>query len=547
MALTFDTSRRPVSTDRPAVVVSLIPGYDFTTGLPSVDPVEVERAPDSGGAPGTPVSIARLGPLPARGIPFIDPRPLDGATWWYRYRHFTNDGAEFGDWTDWQSAIADVLPIDSERLFENPVYPIARDAPFLDGDTAARGLRRRTHGQNVLHNIGFEDGTPFWNFTTGSSVVTNATNAHTGNKYGQIVGSAGSERNIFAADDAGATAFIEVNPGDVVQLSGWGYREMGDQVCDLVVDERDKDLGGGVQTTSADFTTASWAQVSLEVTVGAGKKYVAVYVSVRGGTVSSTLRVDDLALKILRPADDVLPGNLRSGVKDSTGIELRRTFKKASHTDPDDLNSVPDGSTYARILGTKLSSGAILRSATFSDGKTALKAADAAGKETDDDLFILQTKTLKIGTVASPSTIAKTIRFHHAELVPLTNSTTWIYADVFVVPGTANVNAQFQCPVVIPKGVTITKIRARMYKENSGDTATATLKSVASDTATSQDTVTLTATQTWTTVEGSTLSLLVGSESYTIFVSLTGVSANNHARFQFFEIDYTIPSYDKGY
>lgn len=51
---------------------------------------------------------------------------------------------------------------------------------------------------------------------------------------------------------------------------------------------------------------------------------------------------------------------------DSTGAEIRKSFHKPAHTDPDHLDSIPDGLTYSRPLGTRISAGKPL--IDFSEG-----------------------------------------------------------------------------------------------------------------------------------------------------------------------------------
>ena len=50
--------------------------------------IEIQRAPDSSGAPGTPVTIARLPPFPpTTGALYTDRLPVTGALYYYRHRH----------------------------------------------------------------------------------------------------------------------------------------------------------------------------------------------------------------------------------------------------------------------------------------------------------------------------------------------------------------------------------------------------------------------------------------------------------------------------
>jgi hypothetical protein len=75
------------------------PAYDF----------EVQRAPDSAGAPN--VGAAATLPQNAKGTDriYIDPLPLDGTLRWYRARHIGN-GDTPSSYTDWISATPVAIP-----------------------------------------------------------------------------------------------------------------------------------------------------------------------------------------------------------------------------------------------------------------------------------------------------------------------------------------------------------------------------------------------------------------------------------------------------
>jgi len=90
MAQAFNSPERQPSGD-PAfawslygIALSLIPGPDPGPSLL----VEIQRAPDAAGVPGTWVTIDTVGPFPKSGGVYFDPRPkVVGEIWWYRARH----------------------------------------------------------------------------------------------------------------------------------------------------------------------------------------------------------------------------------------------------------------------------------------------------------------------------------------------------------------------------------------------------------------------------------------------------------------------------
>lgn len=137
MALTWKGGLpQPVIPTKCGVVLTLYPAFNVATGLSSVDEVEVRRAPDNAGVPGTPVTIDRLPPLPARGYVFVDDRPLTTDVWWYSHRHIKADGAIGGSWSTWEAATSHVLYPNDQRLLVPPA---------ADAGSANTSSRYRTH------------------------------------------------------------------------------------------------------------------------------------------------------------------------------------------------------------------------------------------------------------------------------------------------------------------------------------------------------------------------------------------------------------------
>ena len=185
------------------------------------------------------------------------------------------------------------------------------------------------------------------------------------------------------------------------------------------------------------------------------------------------------------------------------------------------------------------------RDVPFIDGKYALKASDTVGKETDDDLFIDATKTVQVGTVASPSVKTKTIRIPAQETIPSVDTEHWFIGGAFL---TSNdlLSCSMMGSLVMPKGVTLTKVRARMYRNAVGDSAVTSVIRC-DDNGNQSSVATLTHSTTgWQTVEFS-LNQLIGDEMYSFVVTVDPVTNTDDARFLWFEAEYTMPSYDKGY
>jgi hypothetical protein len=211
------------------------------------------------------------------------------------------------------------------------------------------------------------------------------------------------------------------------------------------------------------------------------------------------------------------------------------------------------GATYRAIVRFAFredffspSTGAPRRTSPFDDGKYALKAADTAGKETDDDLFIASSKTVKVGTVASPASLSKTLRIPHTELLPESSAQSWFVLNAFTRPNTANVVVILRGAVVLPKGVTITDVAARMYRQSSTNDQAACAVVRINDDGTTTGLATINHSGTGWNTNSQSVSQLVGDEAYSIEVQLRGQAAVTDARFMWLEITYTMPSYDKG-
>jgi len=190
---------------------------------------------------------------------------------------------------------------------------------FTSDGTVLRDLANNlSHGSELIPNPGFELGIEFWKQNTGVSVVTNSSNAHSGNKYLQIVGDTGGQRLSECATETAAARYIEVNPGDIVKFGGWIYREGGAQSPVITIEATDKDKASATTTPTAAVTSAAWTKREKYYVVAAGKKYIRFYAEVpSGGASGSTCRFDDMALGIVRSQStiqQVTVGNRNSAI-----------------------------------------------------------------------------------------------------------------------------------------------------------------------------------------------------------------------------------------
>jgi len=186
------------------------------------------------------------------------------------------------------------------------------------------------------------------------------------------------------------------------------------------------------------------------------------------------------------------------------------------------------------------------RAAPYDDGGYALRANDAAGKEATDDLWVLSTKMLKVGSVASPASLTKVpARLNYSDLIPNNDGTLWDIATGYIANNSAGVSELFNGSFKFAAGVTITQVALRSFRQNVTDVASATLYRVGdSGSRTSVATFIWAAGTGYATFTAS-ISELVGTAGYELEIELNGAAAGD-ARFVWYEVTYTMPSYDKG-
>lgn len=158
-------------------------------------------------------------------------------------------------------------------------------------------------------------------------------------------------------------------------------------------------------------------------------------------------------------------------------------------------------------------------------------------------VYLPSTYTVNVGTQQASSYIVKTLRIHHAETVRVLSTASVDYQTVDVRAGTTAA-VSVRGSAVMPKGVTLTQVAARMYRESTADQMTVDFHRVASDAAATLATLTATATG-WGTVNSSAMSQLVSDEAYSFLVTINPSAAAADARFQFLELTYRMPAYSR--
>src|SRR5437879_5719733 len=117
--------------------------------------------------------------------------------------------------------------------------------------------------QQPLTNQGFESGNAGW-VTTGSGTATVMTDAgaHSGSSYAQLTVSPPNTQVSSVAVLNGASQYLPVNPGDVINFGGWAFRVSGDGKARWVMEVTDANKANAVYVaaTPSNVSKSSWAQ-----------------------------------------------------------------------------------------------------------------------------------------------------------------------------------------------------------------------------------------------------------------------------------------------
>ena len=94
--------------------------------------MEIQRAPDSSGVPGTPVTIAQVAPAnPSQGTLYMDRLPVTGTLYYYRFRH-VRTGWTAGSWGPYSRAA-------TAQFMDGSNLPPAHPFPFAPGPDSPDG------------------------------------------------------------------------------------------------------------------------------------------------------------------------------------------------------------------------------------------------------------------------------------------------------------------------------------------------------------------------------------------------------------------------
>jgi hypothetical protein len=190
---------------------------------------------------------------------------------------------------------------------------------------------------------------------------------------------------------------------------------------------------------------------------------------------------------------------------------------------------------------------------TVSGGPAVLPPGDppfipVSGRRLTLPTYLSTSATLAIRTSAGAAgAVAKSMTLPAAELLPSQSTNKWAFNVAYVSPLVASAALiELYGSVVLPPGVTVTGVNARMYRSAAGKTAVTQLIKI-SETGTATVLCTLThSTTNWQTVASSAMSELTTGAGYTLQVGLKSTAGSGgDARFLRATIAYSMPSYDK--
>jgi RHS repeat-associated protein len=187
---------------------------------------------------------------------------------------------------------------------------------FVHGDHLGSTRLLTGVGSDLISNPGFESGLTGWSILDGNvSLISNASNAHSGTDYIQISTAPGNSSDIMVSSPTA------VQPGDQVTFGGWAYLQSGGGGAEgwwIETQDANHNAVNYIQAGSP-ATAATWTFQSTTYTVPTGVAYVALYATAYMPSSAAVLRVDDgflynnrTSLQIVQNLDYLPYGELNS-------------------------------------------------------------------------------------------------------------------------------------------------------------------------------------------------------------------------------------------
>jgi hypothetical protein len=149
-----------------------------------------------------------------------------------------------------------------------------------------------------LVNPGFESGITGWQVagTGNSTVVTNAAQAHSGQSFVQLVSPAGDHPYVNGIVAGATSAYLPVNPGDVITFGGWADRVAGDGSVHWVLQVTDVNKLNPAYSTTTNVTSSAWTFYQNTYTVPSTGRFARFYSEIFGDSIPATANYDDAIL-----------------------------------------------------------------------------------------------------------------------------------------------------------------------------------------------------------------------------------------------------------
>ena len=176
-----------------------------------------------------------------------------------------------------------------------------------------------TAAGNLLENPGFEAGSGAMKAEygwLGATIIENATDARSGNKYMRRTAVPESSRDAFTAK------YYAVQPGQVLYYSGYvSYASGGSGTGGFFIEALDKDKGTPAYSSGDNWADpgTGWTLRTNTYTVPAGKYFVRMATTVRAGS-TGNWKFDDLTLRL---ASESGPKLLKNEVNSTTAFQIQ--------------------------------------------------------------------------------------------------------------------------------------------------------------------------------------------------------------------------------
>lgn len=197
----------------------------------------------------------------------------------------------------------------------------------------------------------------------------------------------------------------------------------------------------------------------------------------------------------------------------------------------DPTSGTNDGSISGRF-------GVVNTGVTISPDNTAFVKAVAADADGNLGPVVESQKTAEART--------KTLRFMATLFQPVADTTSFSYGIGTLIPNQTSGPSHFRAPVVLPDGVNVVRVRGRMGRNATSDTAEMKFYRIA-DSGTATLLATLTHSGTGASTVSDTIDEDVSSTQYVMTLELESTTSVNDAFAVWFEVQYTNPTQGASY